>query len=143
MARKPRNPVSAEDIRRVGAILRDLRRAAGYRAVHDVAQAKASPAAAQTIYAYERGGLLPSLRQCLELVEFYAAEEGDSRTVRYQAVAAVEAILDSPAYGFAEAKELIRKLQPDPQPGRRQAAKPPRPSVPKTKSRKSLARHNR
>jgi len=51
-------------------------------------------------------------------------------------VAAVEATLDSPAYGFVEANELIRRLQPDPQPGRRQAAKRPRPSAPKIKSRK-------
>ncbi len=136
VARKPRKPVSPEDARRIGAILRDLRRAAGYRAVRDVARVKNSPAAAQTIYAYERGGLLPSLRQVLELVEFYASTEGDSRVVRYQAVAAVEATLDSPAYGFVEANELIRRLQPDPQPGRRRAAKRPRPSAPKIKSRK-------
>lgn len=34
----------------------------------------ACPAARQTIYAYERGGLVPSLAQFLKLVELHAPE---------------------------------------------------------------------
>ncbi len=40
--------------------------------MQEAASANGFPAARQTIYAYERGGLTPSLKQFLELVEFYA-----------------------------------------------------------------------
>src|SRR5215218_1775133 len=72
MARKKLQPVTREDARAIGAMLRGLRRAAGYRAVQDAAAAGGFPAARQTIYAYERGGLTPSLQQFLEIIEFYA-----------------------------------------------------------------------
>src|SRR5437867_602568 len=80
MARKKSPPISAEDRRVVGRMLRDLRRAAGYASVEAASVRKTCPAAQQTIYAYERGGLTPSLPQFLELVEFYvlrAAVTGD------------------------------------------------------------------
>ena len=67
MARKKLQPVTREDARAIGAMLRGLRRAAGYRAVQDAAAAGGFPAARQTIYAYERGGLTPSLQQFTEL----------------------------------------------------------------------------
>src|SRR6266566_5423670 len=51
MPRKKLDPVDAETKRTIGALLRDLRRAAGYRAVHDAAAVKDCPAAQQTIYA--------------------------------------------------------------------------------------------
>ena len=69
MARTKQPPISAEDRRVVGALLRDLRKAAGYRSVD--AAATEAPSSRQTIYAYERGGLTPSLVQFLDLVEFY------------------------------------------------------------------------
>ncbi len=100
--------------------MRGLRRSAGYRAVKDAAAQPECPAAQQTIYAYERGGLVPSLKQFMELVEFYAIQsEHSSPTVRYQGVAAMVAALSAPAYHFPEAMDLIRRLQPAPAAGRR------------------------
>ena len=84
-----------EDARTIGALLRALRKAAGYRAVQDAAAAGGFPAARQTIYAYERGGLTPSLQQFLELVEYYGTHPGrgdgakPEEDLRAQAVAAV------------------------------------------------------
>ena len=91
MARKKLEPVDEATARTIGGLLRDLRRAAGYRAVRDAAARPGCPAAQQTIYAYERGGLVPSLKQFMELVEFYAfgardglGEDGHV-ALRYQA----------------------------------------------------------
>ena len=67
MARKKLPPVPREDARTIGALLRGLRRAAGYRAVQEAAAASGFPAARQTIYTYERGGLPPPLQPFLKL----------------------------------------------------------------------------
>jgi transcriptional regulator with XRE-family HTH domain len=113
----------------VGALLRSLRRAAGYRAVQDAASASGFPAARQTIYAYERGGLTPSLQQFLELVEFYALHRSDGDgakgedDVRAQAVAAISRVLTLPAYHVRQAQELIDRLQPPLTPARRSKAR--------------------
>jgi hypothetical protein len=117
--RRKQVPVDLETARMIGALLRGLRRAAGYRAVRDAAAHPRCPAAQQTIYAYERGGLVPSLKQFMELVEFYALRsEGAPPEIRYQAVAALVAALTSPAYHLPAAVSLIRRLQPTPAPGR-------------------------
>lgn len=118
MARKKQTPVTPEDARTVGTLLRGLRRAAGLRAVQDAADAPGCPAARQTIYAYERGGLTPSLKQFLDLVEFYALEAHAGPTakpvddLRAQAVAAVARALTVPAYHVTTAWDLVRRLQP-------------------------------
>lgn len=125
VARKKLPPVAREDARTIGALLRGLRRSAGYRAVQDAASAAGFPAARQTIYAYERGGLTPSLQQFLELVEFYAFHpvpgEGTKAQddLRAQAVAAVARALALPAYHVKRAQELIERLQPELSAGRR------------------------
>jgi hypothetical protein len=129
VARKKLPPVTLQDARTVGAMLRGLRRASGYRAVQDAASANGFPAARQTIYAYERGGLTPSLQQFLELVEFYAfhpvAADGakSDEDLRAQAVAAVARALSLPAYHVKRAQELIERLQPSLSEGRRRAAR--------------------
>lgn len=117
----PRKPLLEENVTRlIGGLLRDLRKAAGYRAVRDALDTPGFPAAQQTIYAYERGGLVPNLRQFLDLVEFYALKApGATDRTRYMAVAAVHRALSSPAYGVTEALALIERLQPDPSPGRK------------------------
>ena len=120
MPRKKQEPVRAEVARDIGGLLRGLRRAAGYRAVRDAASRPGCPAAQQTIYAYERGGLVPSLKQFMELVEFYALRaEGAGEEVRFRGVAAMVAALSSPAYHLTEALDLINRLQPAPPAGRR------------------------
>ena len=125
MARKKLAPVPREDARTIGGLLRGLRRAAGYRAVQDAASAPGFPAARQTIYAYERGGLTPSLQQFLELVEFYALRPGPAEEAkaeedrRAQAVAAVTRALGLRAYHVRQANELIERLQPPLAEGRR------------------------
>ena len=124
MARKKQPPVSAEDKQIVGTMLRDLRRAAGYRSVETASTRDGCPASRQTIYAYERGGLVPSLAQLLELIEFYTLD-GSSRgggsspsgtkpeeDLRAQAVAAVTRALTLPAYHVPAAWDLISRLQP-------------------------------
>lgn len=102
----------------VGGLLRDLRRAAGYRSVESAASLAGAPSSRQTIYAYERGGLTPSLPQFLDLVEFYvlkaphadgAKAEEDLRT---QGVAAVTRVLALSAYHVTAAKDLIARMQP-------------------------------
>jgi hypothetical protein len=118
--RKKQEPIQTEVARTIGGLLRGLRRTAGYRAVKDAAAIPGCPAAQQTIYAYERGGLVPSLKQFMELVEFYALQtESTSEAVRYQGVAAMVAALSSPAYHLPEAADLINRLQPPPAAGRR------------------------
>jgi hypothetical protein len=118
--RKKQEPVDVDIARRIGGLLRGLRRAAGYRAVKDAAAVPGCPAAQQTIYAYERGGLVPSLKQFMELVEFYALQtEGASPDIRYQGVAALIAALSTPAYHIPEVLDLINRLQPAPAAGRR------------------------
>lgn len=121
--------MAREDARVVGALLRSLRRASGYRAVQDAATASGFPAARQTIYAYERGGLTPSLQQFLELVEFYAlhpvASDGakPEEDLRALAVAAVARALTLSAYHVRRAQELIERLQPQLSEGRRRPAR--------------------
>jgi hypothetical protein len=125
MPRKKLDPIDDDTARTIGGLLRGLRRAAGYRAVRDAASTNGCPAAQQTIYAYERGGLVPSLKQFIELVEFYATRTkgdlGDEATtnLRYQGVAAMMRALTMPAYHVTEAFDLIQRLQPPPPRGRR------------------------
>lgn len=123
--RESRGSATTTDVARtVGGVLRDLRKSAGYRAVKDAAGTSGSPAARQTIYAYERGGLVPNLPQFLELVEFYALRSpGATAETRYMAVAAVHAALASPAFHVRDALDLIARLQPPPSPGRRRRAR--------------------
>jgi hypothetical protein len=122
--RKKQEPVGADTARMIGGLLRGLRRAAGYRAVRDAAGRPGCPAAQQTIYAYERGGLVPSLKQFMELVDFYCLRtEGAPVEARYQGVAAMLAALSTPAYHIPEALDLIQRLQPPPPAGRRRRSK--------------------
>ena len=130
MPRKKLERVDEESARTIGALLRGLRRSAGYRAVRDAAAQPGCPAAQQTIYAYERGGLVPSIKQFMELVEFYATNPNeraeprvDLAKLRYQGVAAVTRALTMPAYHFTEALDLIQRLQPVPPRGRRRPAR--------------------
>jgi hypothetical protein len=124
LPRKKQEPVDAEIARSIGGLLRGLRRTAGYRAVKDAAAMPGCPAAQQTIYAYERGGLVPSLKQFMELVEFYALKtEGAPPDVRYQGVAAMVNALATPAYHIPEAFDLINRLQPAPAAGRRRRSR--------------------
>src|SRR5919201_2377635 len=124
VARTKRPPISAEDRRVVGALLRDLRKGAGYRSVEAAAALTGAPASRQTIYAYERGGLTPSLAQFLDLVEFYVlrAPRADGakpeRDLRAQGIAAVTRVLDLPLYHVAAARELVSRMQPDGRRGR-------------------------
>lgn len=123
MARKKQLPISDRDREVIGALLREVRRAAGYRSVGSVAVTKGCPASRQTIYAYERegGGLVPSLPQFLELIEFYVLEapiadapgakaEDDLRAL---GVAAVTRALVLPAFHITQATDLIARMQPD------------------------------
>ena len=120
MPRKKLEPIDTDVARRIGGLLRGLRRSAGYRAVKDAAARPGCPAAQQTIYAYERGGLVPSLKQFMELVDFYALQsDNTSAEIRNQGVAAMVAALSTPAYHFPAAMDLIDRLQPAPAAGRR------------------------
>lgn len=117
MARKKQPRVSEEDREVVGGLLRDLRRAAGYRSVETAASTARCPASRQTIYSYERGGLVPSLAQFLELVEFYVLEAPVGKVkseadLRAQAVAGVVRVLSLPGYHVVRAIDLIARLQP-------------------------------
>lgn len=125
VARKKLPGAPSEDRHVIGGTLRALRRAAGFRAVADAASATGCPAARQTIYAYERGGLVPSLAQFLDLVEFYALGPGsDGEGVRSEedlrvlAVAAVARALTLRTYHVGRAHDLMARLQP-PVPRRR------------------------
>lgn len=124
MARKKQQPVAQEDARAVGSLLRGVRRAAGFRAVQDAAGAPGCPAARQTIYAYERGGLTPSLRQFLDLIEFYAItsqpreDAKDAADLHAQAVSAIVTALTLPAYHVVEAMQLMGRLRAETGPRR-------------------------
>ena len=126
MARKKQPPIAQEDKRLIGTLLRELRRASGYRSVERAAGTDGCPAARQTIYAYERGGLVPSLKQFLELVEFYVLEAPasdskdakDETDLRAQGVAAVVRALSLPVYHVSEAMELAARMQPPVETGR-------------------------
>ena len=102
----------------MGGLLRELRRAAGYRSVEAAAGVAGAPSSRQTIYAYERGGLTPSLAQFLDLVEFYVLEaphvDGGKaeEDMRAQGIAAVTRALTLPAYHVAQAQALIARMQP-------------------------------
>jgi hypothetical protein len=111
-ARSRSDRVDADLARALGGALRGVRRAAGYRAVQEVARTPGCPAAQQTIYAYERGGLVPSLRQFLDLIEFYALRGDPPEEARLRGIAAIHTALASPAYGFTDALDMIRRLQP-------------------------------
>jgi hypothetical protein len=92
--------------------------------VRDAAAVDGCPAAQQTIYAYERGGLVPSLKQFMELVEFYALRTDsvppeNREMIRFQGVAALIAALSTPAYHLPDVVDLINRLQPAPAAGRR------------------------
>jgi len=125
VARKKLPPIDPDQARTIGALLRGLRRAAGFRAVQDAVADPYCPAARQTIYAYERGGLVPSLAQFLELVQFYALEATtgpDAKRnddLRSQAVVAVVTALTMPCYHMTEAMRLMARLQPPPSPNRK------------------------
>jgi DNA-binding XRE family transcriptional regulator len=118
MARTRKPPIHEDDRQVVGGLLRDLRRAAGYRSVELAASTPACPASRQTIYQYERGAMTPSLAQFLELVRFFvldgpggpdAKPEAD---LRAQGVAAVARALELPAYHLVNARELMAAMQP-------------------------------
>jgi transcriptional regulator with XRE-family HTH domain len=118
MARTKQPPISIDDRQTVGRLLRDLRRAAGYRSVETASTASACPASRQTIYNYERAGSTPSLSQFLELVEFYVL---DARPLEYakppedlraQGIAAVACALSLPVYHVPHAIDLIDRMQP-------------------------------
>jgi hypothetical protein len=118
VARTKQPPISPEDRRVVGTLLRDLRKAAGYRSVDAAAAEDAAPSSRQTIYAYERGGLTPSLVQFLDLVEFYVlrAPHGDGAKpdddLRAHGIAAVSRALGLPLYHVTAAQDLIARMQP-------------------------------
>jgi transcriptional regulator with XRE-family HTH domain len=119
MARKKLPPISDEDREIVGATLRELRRAAGYRSVETAAGTRGFPASRQTIYTYERGEATPSLPQFLDLVEFYvlrapARTSEPSDLLRIRGVAAVSRALALPLYNVTRARELVDRMQPDP-----------------------------
>ena len=118
MARTKRPPIAADDRLVIGGLLRELRRAAGYRSVDAAAALRRCPASRQTIYQYERGAMTPSLAQFLELVGFFVlqAPPGDEakaqQDLRAQGVAAVTRALELPAYHVVAARELIAAMQP-------------------------------
>jgi DNA-binding XRE family transcriptional regulator len=119
MARTRKPPIHADDRLVIGGLLRDLRRAAGYRSVELAAGTKGCPASRQTIYQYERGAMTPSLTQFLDLVRFFvlAAPRGDDAKadgdLRAQGVAAVARALELPAYHVVTARELMASMQPN------------------------------
>jgi hypothetical protein len=119
MARTRKPPIERDDRQVIGRLLRDLRRAAGYRSVETAAGTRGCPASRQTIYQYERGAMTPSLAQFLALVRFYvlAGPAGDGAKpeadLRAQGVAAVARALELPAYHVVEARELMAAMQPE------------------------------
>jgi transcriptional regulator with XRE-family HTH domain len=119
MARTKKPPIRDADRKVVGALLRDLRRGAGYRSVDAAARTPGCPSSRQTIYQYERGGLTPSLAQFLELTEFYVLDapvSGDGAKpeadLRAMGVAAVARVLDLSAYHVTAARDLMARMQP-------------------------------
>jgi transcriptional regulator with XRE-family HTH domain len=119
MARTRKPPIDADDRLVIGGLLRDLRRAAGYRSVELAAGTKGCPASRQTIYQYERGAMTPSLAQLLDLIRFFVmnAPRGDDAKpdadLRAQGVAAVARALELPAYHVVAARELMASMQPN------------------------------
>jgi hypothetical protein len=119
MARKKHPEVSADDREIIGGLLRELRKGAGYRSVELVASIDDCPASRQTIYSYERGGLVPSLAQFLELVEFYVLHAPPTRSakpetdLRALGVAAVARVLALSAYNLTRAWDLMARMQPE------------------------------
>lgn len=112
MARKTKPQVAIKDAEEVGGMLRSLRRAAGYPSVEKAVDADACPAARQTIYAYERGALTPSLALFLDLVEFYALKSPKaSPEIRHLAVSSVVRALSLPVFNVSTAMDLIGRLQ--------------------------------
>jgi Helix-turn-helix domain len=116
MPRAKPGPVQPAEAKTIGGLLRNLRKAGGYRSVQLAAAAPGCPAALQTIYSYERGGQVPSLRQFLDLVQFYALDPPSPakplEDVRAHAVAAIAQALELPAFHVAQARELMAELQP-------------------------------
>jgi transcriptional regulator with XRE-family HTH domain len=118
MARTRRPPIHQDDRQVIGGLLRDLRRAAGYRSVEFAAGTDGCPASRQTIYQYERGAMTPSLAQFLQLVRFFVLDGGggsDAKPeadLRAQGVAAVARALELPAYQLVAARELMAAMQP-------------------------------
>jgi hypothetical protein len=120
VARKKQPATSARDKAVIGSLLREVRRAAGYRSAETAAAAPRCPASRQTIYAYERGGLVPSLPQFLELIEFYvlgalpapAIGRKAEPDLRAMGVAAVTRALALPAYHVTDAHDLIARMYP-------------------------------
>jgi hypothetical protein len=121
VARTKRSPVSVQDRKVIGGLLRDIRRSAGYRSVESAAATKGCPASRQTIYAYERGGLVPSLPQFLELMEFFVLDAPmpdapgakPRLDLRAHGVSAVTRALTLSAYHVTEAMDLVARMQPD------------------------------
>ena len=120
MARKKLTPVREDEREVIGGMLRDLRRASGHRSVESAAGDPDCPASRQTIYAYERGGLVPSLAQFLDLVSFYvpdhavpAATKPES-DLRAQGIAAIARVLTLDAYHVRHAHDLMERMQPEP-----------------------------
>jgi transcriptional regulator with XRE-family HTH domain len=124
VARTKQPPISAEDRRVVGALLRELRKSAGYRSVEAAAAVTGAPSSRQTIYAYERGGLTPSLAQFLDLVEFYVLRAPHPNSgkpeddLRAQGIAAVTRALTLPLYHVGAAQALVARMQPGARRGR-------------------------
>lgn len=122
MARTKQPPIAEEDREAVGRVLRDLRRAAGYRSVEAAASADGCPASRQTIYNHERAGSTPSLAQFLDLVAFYVLETPSRAAAKAredlcaQGVAAVAFALALPAYHVPRATELMARMQPSGEP---------------------------
>jgi DNA-binding XRE family transcriptional regulator len=120
VARKKQTPISVGDKRVIGGLLREVRRGAGYRSAQAAAAAPRCPASRQTIYAYERGGLVPSLVQFLELIEFFVLDSPPTPAtgrksepdLRALGVAAVARALTLPAYHVAQAHDLMDRMQP-------------------------------
>ncbi len=120
MARTKQPPIAEQDREVIGTLLREIRRAAGYRSVESASATSGCPASRQTIYSYERGGMVPSLVQFLQLVEFYvlkAPVRGDAEAkseddLRAHGVAAITRALSLPAYHVTEAADLIARMQP-------------------------------
>ena len=120
MARTRKSPIAEDDRVVIGGLLRDVRRAAGYRSVESASETKGCPASRQTIYQYERGAMTPSLEQFLELIAFYVldaprgADAKPDADLRAQGVAAITWAVELPAYHMVSARALIARMQPSP-----------------------------